>query len=149
MEKGAPMADDAMRGGVHSVAAGHGGTHHVPVRVLAATLAALLVLTFITVGVTWVAWLDFGNKVNLWIALTIATIKGTLVALYFMHLRYEKPFNAVIFLCALLFVMLFCGLALMDSLAYAPAIQEYRDADPAHYAPALPPQTAPSSPPRH
>jgi hypothetical protein len=30
-----------------------------------------------------------------------------------------------------------CGLALMDSLAYRPDVQEYRDVDPARYAPAL------------
>lgn len=111
--------------------------HHVPLWVLAATLAALLVLTFITVAVTRVAWLDFGPTINLWIALLIATIKATLVALYFMHLRYDKPFNGVILICALLFVMLFCGLALMDSLAYRQNVQEYRDVDPARYAPAL------------
>ena len=30
------------------------------------------------------------------IALTIATIKATLVALFFMHLRHDKPVNALI-----------------------------------------------------
>ena len=73
----------------------------MPVGVLAATLTALLVLTFLTVAVSWI---DFG-ALNLWIALLIAAAKATLVVLYFMHLRYEKPFNAVVLICALLFVI--------------------------------------------
>jgi cytochrome c oxidase subunit 4 len=111
--------------------------HRVPLPVLAATLLALLVLTFITVSVTLVPWLDFGRAGNLWIALVIATLKATLVALYFMHLRYERPFNAVVLVCALLFVMLFCSLVLVDSRMYQPDIQAYRDVDPANYAPDL------------
>jgi cytochrome c oxidase subunit 4 len=111
--------------------------HRVPLAVLAATLFALLVLTFITVSITLVPWLDLGRAGNLWIALGIATLKATLVALYFMHLRYERPFNAVVLVCALLFVMLFCSLVLMDTRAYQPDIQAYRDVDPVNYAPDL------------
>jgi cytochrome c oxidase subunit 4 len=112
--------------------------HIVPVRVLAATLALLLLLTFITVGVTWSARLDFGVTVNLWIALTIATLKATLVVLYFMHVRYEKPIVGIFLIVALAFVLLFAGATLMDTTQYQPDIQQYRDDDPnAHYAPAL------------
>lgn len=120
-----------------SAPAAHEVGHHVPLWVLAATLAALLVLTLITVGVTQVARLDFGPTINLWVALAIATVKATLVALYFMHLRYDRPFNAVVLIAALLFVLLFAGLAMMDSAAYHDEIQEYRAAAPARYAPAL------------
>lgn len=67
----------------------------------------------------------------------IAVTKATRVVLYFMHLRYERPCNAIVLICALLFVMVFCALPLMDSRAYQPGIQAYRDADPAHYAPDL------------
>jgi caa(3)-type oxidase subunit IV len=67
----------------------------------------------------------------------IAVTKATLVVLYFMHLRYERPFNAIVLIRALLFVMVFCALTLMDSRAYQPGIQAYREADPAHYAPDL------------
>lgn len=118
--------------------AGHADTgRHPSLATLAITLIVLLTLTAITVGVTRVAWLDFGRAGNLWIALTIATIKGTLVALYFMHLRYEKPFNAVILVAALGFVLLFCGLTLVDTRQYEPTVQEYRDVDPVRYAPDL------------
>lgn len=47
--------------------------------------AALLVLTVVTVGVSFV-------HLGLWnagVALAIASLKAALVALYFMHLRHE------------------------------------------------------------
>src|SRR5207249_3096018 len=62
-------------------------------------LVALLILTSITVGA---AFIDFGQG-NVVIALTIATIKAILVALFFMHLRWEKSVNAIICLAGFLF----------------------------------------------
>jgi len=88
--------------------------HIVPLRVLLAVWVALLVLTVVTVAAVYV---ELG-KLNLWIALVIATAKGTLVALYFMHLRYDRPFHGIVFISALLFVMLFVALAMMDTAAY-------------------------------
>ena len=60
--------------------------HAVPLRVLLGVFAVLLTLTFVTVAATW---FDFGGWAIM-IALGIATLKASLVALYFMHLRYEK-----------------------------------------------------------
>ena len=54
--------------------------------------------------------------------MAIATVKATLVALYFMHLRYDRPFNAVVFVSALVFVTLFVGIALIDTAAYQPEL---------------------------
>lgn len=125
--------EDTSKSAIH-VNPGSQVGHHVPLWVLAATLVVLLALTVVTVGATWV---DFGPVANLWIALVIATVKGTLVALYFMHLRYDRPFNAVVLIAALLFVMLFVSLAMMDSREYQPNVQEYRAVDPARYAPQL------------
>jgi cytochrome c oxidase subunit 4 len=88
----------------------------VPLKVLVGVWAALVLLTWITVGATFV---DVGNF-NIAIALGIALVKSTFVVLYFMHLRYDKPFNAVIFVTAALFVVLFIGLALMDTKQYQP-----------------------------
>jgi cytochrome c oxidase subunit 4 len=89
--------------------------HVVPLRVLAAVWVLLVVLTWITVGATTV---DLGN-LNIAIALFIAVVKSVYVALYFMHLRYDNPFHALIFLTGLAFVVLFIGLALMDTKQYA------------------------------
>ena len=68
-------------------------------------LAALLVLTFITVGASYV---QFGSGfLNVIIAIGIASIKASLVALFFMHLRHDKPINAIIFLVSVFFLGLF------------------------------------------
>jgi cytochrome c oxidase subunit 4 len=99
-------------------AEGHAGVHVVPMRVLLLVWGALMVLTWVTVSVTYI---DLGN-LNIMIALGIAVIKSSMVVLYFMHLRYDNPFNAVIFIASILFVMLFIGFALIDRTEYAPEL---------------------------
>jgi cytochrome c oxidase subunit 4 len=96
----------------------HGPGHVVPLGLLFAVLAALLALTFATVAVTW---LDLG-RLNLGIALGIAVVKASLVLLYFMHLRWDRPFHAVVLVSSLLFVALFIGLSLLDSFEYQPQL---------------------------
>lgn len=50
--------------------------------------AALLVGTLITV---WASFIDFGGpRMNILVALIIATVKASLVACFFMHLIDEK-----------------------------------------------------------
>lgn len=81
-------------------------------RTYALTLAALLILTFITV---FAAGVDFGSSsVNVVIALTIATIKASLVGLFFMHLLHDKPINAVVMVGGFIFLGLFLGFTLTD-----------------------------------
>ena len=78
----------------------HGGP-----KLYAAILGALLFLTFITVAASR---LDVGsNMVNVVIAMGIATLKASLVALFFMHLRWDKAINQVIFCSSLFFLGLF------------------------------------------
>jgi cytochrome c oxidase subunit IV len=78
-------------------------------KVYAGVLAALLVLTVITVTA---AGIDFGAY-NTVIALIIATIKASLVALFFMHLRHDK-FDAVVFLGGVFFLGVFLIFTLFD-----------------------------------
>ena len=98
--------------------ADHGMAHVVPLYVLGGVFASLCVLTFLTVAATWV---DLG-EFNLWIAMGIATIKAALVALYFMHLRYDSPFNGLVFVAGLAFLALFLGMTLLDTFQYQPEI---------------------------
>ena len=88
--------------------------HVVPLSTLFGVIGILLFLTFVTVAVTWV---DLG-VLNLPVALAIAVVKGALVLLYFMHLRWDRPFNAVVLISALVFVMIFVALSLMDRVNY-------------------------------
>ncbi len=78
----------------------------------AATLAALLVLTAITVAA---AGIHFGSSsINVVIALGIATVKASLVALVFMHLRHDKPVNAIIAVSGFLFLALLLAYCIID-----------------------------------
>ena len=101
--------------------------HVVPLKLLLGVFGGLVVLTWVTVAATWV---DLGAG-NLWLAMAIATLKATLVALFFMHLRWDRTINAIIFLGALLFVTLFVGMLLTDTSSYLPQMIP-------GYAPAMP-----------
>ncbi len=97
----------------------HGELAHVAsMKMLVGTFVALLILTVVTVAV---AYVDVGS-LNLVVALAVATIKASAVVLFFMHLRYDKPFHAVVFIGTLLFVVLFIGFALLDSRQYQPDV---------------------------
>ncbi len=66
--------------------------HIVPRKNYILTGIALLVLTVITVAVSYVDWgvvIGGGFVTNVVIAMIIATIKASLVILVFMHMRYE------------------------------------------------------------
>lgn len=73
---------------------------------------ALLCLTAVTV---WVSTHDFGVY-NVLVAMGVATIKGALVCLYFMHLRYDNRVNQVVFVSAFVFLAIFVGLTGADEL---------------------------------
>ncbi len=64
--------------------------HILPKKVYWAVFAALMILTVITVAVAKMPIFDFGY-LNLVIAMAIASVKACLVAMYFMHLKYENP----------------------------------------------------------
>ena len=90
--------------------------HAVPLRALIGVYVALLALTVLTVAVTLVKLDHWG----VWVALAVAVAKAGLVAMYFMHLRWDSPFNGIVLIVAFFFVALFIGIAVMDSHYYAP-----------------------------
>jgi cytochrome c oxidase subunit IV len=85
--------------------------HIVPVRVYLMIFLALMAGTFLTVVA---AFYDFPWRLNTVIALTIATIKATLVVLYFMHVRYSSRLVWVIVASALFWLAILFGLTLSD-----------------------------------
>jgi cytochrome c oxidase subunit IV len=74
--------------------------HVAPVRLYIAIFAALMVLTLLTVAVTYV---DLGPA-NLFVAMGIAVVKATLVVLYFMHVRWSDRLTAVTVMTSLVFL---------------------------------------------
>jgi cytochrome c oxidase subunit 4 len=131
------MADHAHQvghahGHRHEHGFGHGEMGHiVPKRVLLTVFGVLLVLTIVTVAVTHV---DLGKSWNLFVAMTIAAVKASLVCLYFMHLRYDKLMHSIMIITALLFFTLFVGFALMDRSQYEDSVR-WNQNKPTHPAP--------------
>ena len=85
-----------------------------------ATATVLLILTVVTVAVRYV---DVG-EFNVILALGIAVIKATLVALFFMHLRWDRPFNQLVFVGCISFVALLIGLTVLDTGQYGPTLYQ-------------------------
>ena len=72
----------------------------------------LLALTGLTV---WVSRLDLGvNRV--WGALAIASVKGGLVIVFFMHMKYEGKLLRWLLFVALLTLAIFIGFTFFDVL---------------------------------
>ena len=112
---GAPAAPGIS--GEHDMKAGDGGHHHglshvISPVVLITVFALLMLLTLITVGVTYY---DFGYEANLIVALVIATIKATLVVAYFMHLRYDSLFYTAIVGMCIVFIGVFIITTVIDT----------------------------------
>lgn len=85
--------------------------HIVPVRIYLMIFLALMAGTGLTV---WAGFRDFPGPLNVIIALTIASIKATLVVLYFMHLRYSARLVWIIFASALFWMGLLFALTFSD-----------------------------------
>jgi cytochrome c oxidase subunit 4 len=89
----------------------HAG-HVIPLWVYLTVGGGLIVLTGITVGVSFIrlgGW-------NVVVALGIATLKATLVALFFMHLLYDKKIFLVVFVSAIVFVGIFIIFTMFDTM---------------------------------
>lgn len=104
---------------------GEHGEHHGHIIVsfwtLTSVLLILLAFTVLTVAASrteiWASE-TFGIAIPQWVnivvALSIAVVKGTLVLLFFMQLKYDNKVNAVIFSACLFCVALFLGFSMID-----------------------------------
>jgi cytochrome c oxidase subunit IV len=95
----------------HAHAAEDFHPHVTPLWIYIATWLALMALTAITVGVSY---LNLGAA-NLAIALIVATTKATIVALFFMHLRWDLRFHSIIFTFSVIFLFIFIWFTMYDT----------------------------------
>jgi len=83
-------------------------------------------LLFLTAVTVWVSRYDFTEiniaELGIILALLVATVKATIVGLYFMHLRWDRAFIGFLFVGSILFVVLFISIALTDSMEYQPSM---------------------------
>lgn len=104
----------------------HGAVHvhvHSP-KFYATILGILLFLTVITVAASYLdidGILALGGEVqgvgawNLTVAVLIATAKATFVIMFFMHLKDDSRFNALVFVGSVLFVGVFFAYTMNDT----------------------------------
>ncbi len=84
--------------------------HIVSPKIYLAIFTTLMAGTGMTV---WAAFQNFG-KFNIVIALAIATIKATLVVLYFMHARYSPKRTQLVIVCSVFWLAIMLSLTLAD-----------------------------------
>ena len=77
------------------------GGHHHSTKSYFVVWAILLTCTGLTV---WTGYMDLG-KINLPLALCIATLKASLVIWYFMHMREAAGTNRIVFVTSFLFML--------------------------------------------
>ena len=77
---------------------------------LAAVLGALLTLTLVTIGVSYI---DMGI-LNVPVALAVASTKVTLVLLFFMHLKYETKAITYSFIGTIIFLAIMITFTFWD-----------------------------------
>jgi cytochrome c oxidase subunit IV len=89
--------------------------HIIPTRIYVAIWALLIVLTLTTV---YAATVDLGIF-NIVVALVIATIKGTMVVLFFMHLRYSTKLTMVTVIASIFWLFILFSLTMTDYISRA------------------------------
>ncbi len=92
--------------------------HHVSTdKTLLSVAGALFILTIVTVGVHYLA---LPHPWSIIVAMVVAVMKASLVALFFMNLYWDKKFNSLLFVASIVFLALLVGLSLMDTLFRTP-----------------------------
>jgi cytochrome c oxidase subunit 4 len=84
------------------------------VRTYALVLVALVVLTFVTVGVSFI---ELSPGWHLTFGLLIGLVKASLVALFFMHLIHSPRLSWLIVFLALVWLLLLFALTFADYLS--------------------------------
>jgi len=99
--------------GAHAADEHHDGLgHHIsPLSTYFLVYGALLVLTVVTVLVSYA---ELPPAQSIPAAVAVASVKATLVAAWFMHLKYDKRFNIFIFVAAIWFMAAFFVFTLFD-----------------------------------
>lgn len=88
----------------------HESEHVLSYGFLALVLGGLIVLTAVTVGVSYIDW----GFLNVPIALFVASSKATLVLLFFMHIKYEGLAIKVSFISTMVFLAIMISFTFWD-----------------------------------
>lgn len=86
------------------------GEHISPILDYFKIYGALLVLTVVTVAISFMGL----GAASIYVAMAVAIVKATLVAAIFMHLKWENKFNIFVFACSVIFMAIFFGFTALD-----------------------------------
>jgi cytochrome c oxidase subunit IV len=114
------MAENTQHTSPHDPADhGHHGHHILSPGLLLKVFGALVVLTIVTVGLALAERADAihfgGGAGSVAVALIIAGIKATLVAMFFMALKYDNRVNALAFAMSIVFLAVFFIFTFLDT----------------------------------
>lgn len=88
----------------------HSEHHIVPKRIYFLVFFTLIVMTWVT---AYVSTVDLG-RLNIFVALSIAIFKASLVILFFMHVKYGTRLTKMIVLAGLYWLILLLFIAMAD-----------------------------------
>ena len=88
--------------------------HHISTdKTLLSVAGGLFVLTIVTVAIHYLALPDPWSII---VAMAVAVFKATLVALFFMHLYWDKKFNTMLLIASFVFLALLVGFTMLDTM---------------------------------
>ncbi len=97
-------------------AGAHAEEHHItPLGTYLAIGAILFALTFLTIGAH--ALREYIQPFSALVAFGIAGVKAYLVVAWFMHLKYDKPLNRLIFSLGFIVLAVLFGFCILDILS--------------------------------
>ncbi len=79
-------------------------------------------LMFLTGLTVWSAQKNLGGYLNITVAMFIASVKAGIVALYFMHLKFEDRLTWIYAIYPLFLLLLLIGATLMENFSRIPAV---------------------------
>lgn len=94
--------------------------HHTSIWLYVFVCLGLFALTAITV---YSAGIDLGGKLNIILAMVIASIKASVVALFFMHLKFEDKLTWVYALYPLFLLFLLIFFTLIETFTRVPVLK--------------------------
>lgn len=97
---------------------GHHGHHILSAGLLLKVFGALVALTVLTVVLAFFergGVVHFGEAGSIAVALIIAGVKATLVAMFFMALKYDNKVNALAFVMGIVFLVVFFVFTYLDT----------------------------------
>ena len=103
-------ADEPLEGDLHDDDLHDDDLHILPDKTQLNVFVALIALTAITVT----ASVKYPGQIGIGVALVVTPLKASLILMYFMHLKFERPVFIIMFLVAISILAVVMGLTILD-----------------------------------